>query len=134
MRLAELALAMGITDSQLDADLAVEATGQANTRDPRVDLSFDFSNVTYADKPMRDVGLEGIYMGDKLHFEGSGFDNTCRIQGVMKSVEGNPYKVFVEGRRVDVTPILRIFNDTLADNLTGKCRWHAGNHRNAHRT
>ena len=119
MRLAELALAMGITDSQLDADLAVEATGQANTRDPRVDLSFDFSNVTYADKPMRDVRLEGIYMGDKLHFEGSGFDNTCRIQGVMESVEGNPYKVFVEGRRVDVTPILRIFNDTLADNLTG---------------
>ena len=119
MRLAELALALGITDFQLDADLVVEATGQANTRDPQVNLSFDFSNVTYAGKPLRDVRLEGIYMGDKLHFEGSGFDNTCRIQGVMESVEGNPYKIFVDGRRVDVTPILRIFNDTLADYLMG---------------
>ena len=119
MRLAELAIAMGITDFKLDADLVVEAAGQANTRDPRVDLSVDFSNVTYAGNPLRDVRLEGIYMGDALHFEGSGFDNTCRIQGVMESVEGTPYKVFVEGRHVNVTPILRLFNEPLADNLTG---------------
>ena len=119
MRLAELALAMGITDFQLDADMVVKARGQANTRDPRLDLSVDFSNVAYAAKPLRNVNLEGIYMGDKLHFEGFGFDNSCRIQGVMESVEGNPYKVFVEGRRVDVTPFLRIFNDSLADYLTG---------------
>lgn len=119
MRLAELALALGITDFQLDADLVVKATGQANTRDPRIDLSFDFSNVAYAGKPLRDVHLEGIYIGNELHFDGSGFDNTCRIQGVMESVEGTPYKVFVQGRRVDVTPILRIFNDTLGDYLTG---------------
>ena len=119
MRLAELARAMGMTDFQLDADLVVVAAGRANVTNPRVDLSFDFSNVSYAGKPLRDVRLEGIYMGDKLHFDGSGFDNTCRIQGVMESVEGNPYKVFVDGRGVDVAPILRIFNETLADKVTG---------------
>ncbi|MDE0185856.1 MAG: translocation/assembly module TamB domain-containing protein [Candidatus Poribacteria bacterium] len=119
MRLAELARAKGITDFQLDADLVVLATGRANVTNPRVDLSFDFSKVSYAGKPLRDVHLEGIYMGDKLHFEGSGFDNTCRIQGVMESVEGNPYKVFVDGKGVDVKPILRIFNDTLSDKITG---------------
>ncbi len=119
VRLAELARAKGITDFQLDADLVVLATGRANVTNPRVDLSFDFSNVSYAGKPLRDVRLEGIYMGDKLHFDGSGFDNTCRIQGVMESVEGNPYKVFVDGKGVDVKPILRIFNDTLSDKITG---------------
>ena len=119
MGLAELARAMGMTDFQLDADLVVVAAGRANVTNPRVDLSFDFSNVSYAGKPLRNVRLEGIYMGDKLHFDGSGFDNTCRIQGVMESVEGNPYKVFVDGRGVDVAPILRIFNETLADKVTG---------------
>ncbi|MCZ6678434.1 MAG: translocation/assembly module TamB domain-containing protein [Candidatus Poribacteria bacterium] len=119
MQLAELVLARGITDFQLDAELVVRANGKGNAREPRVDVSFDFSDVSYAGKPLRDVYISGTYMNNALYFEGMGFDDTCQIRGVLESATDNPYQIFVRGREVDILPILRIFNEALGDYLTG---------------
>ena len=120
LQLAELAIARGMTDFQLDAALVVKATGKGNVTDPRVDVAADFSDVTYAGKPLRDVHLAGVYTKDGLHFEGVGFDDTCQIQGILEPVAGTPYQVSVHGTDVDITPVLRIFSDVLGDELTGR--------------
>ena len=117
MRLAEIAIARGMTDFLLDADLIVTAKGQANAADPLVDVTFDFSNVTYAGNPLEDVSIIGIYKNNALNFEGVGFNDTCRIRGILESTEGSPYQIIVDGMRVDLLPFLRIFN--LADYFTG---------------
>ena len=117
MRLAEIAIARGMTDFLLDADLMVTAKGQANAADPLVDVTFDFSNVTYAGNPLEDVSITGIYKNNALNFEGVGFNDTCRIRGVLESTEGSPYQIVVDGMRVDLLPFLRIFN--VADYFTG---------------
>ena len=117
MRLAEIAIARGMTDFLLDADLVVTAKGQANAADPLVDVTFDFSNVTYAGNPLEDVYITSIYRNNALNFEGVGFNDTCQIRGVLESVEGSPYQIVVEGAGVDLLPFLRIFN--VADYFTG---------------
>ncbi len=117
MQLAEIAIARGMTDFLLDADLIVTANGQANAADPIVDVIFQFSNVTYAGHPLEDVYITGIYRNNALNFEGVGFNDTCQIRGVLESVVGSPYQVVVDGMGVDLHPFLRIFN--VADYFTG---------------
>ena len=117
MRLGEIAIARGMTDFLLDADLVVTAKGQANAADPLVDVTFDFSNVTYAGNPLEDVSVTGIYRNNALQFEGIGFKDTCQIHGVLESVEGSPYQIVVDGTGIDLLPFLRIFN--VADYFTG---------------
>ena len=117
MRLAEIAIARGMTDFLLDADMVVTAKGQANAADPLVDVTFDFSNVTYAGNPLEDVYITGIYRNNALNFEGVGFNDTCQIRGVLESIEGSPYLITVDGVGVDTLPFLRIFN--VADYFTG---------------
>ncbi|RKU11023.1 hypothetical protein C6502_09430 [Candidatus Poribacteria bacterium] len=117
MQLAEIAIARGMTDFLLDADLVVTAKGQANAADPLVDVTFDFSNVTYAGNPLEDVYITGIYKNYALNFEGVGFNDTCQIRGVLESIEGIPYQIIVDGVEVDLVPFLRIFN--VADYFTG---------------
>ena len=117
MKLSEIALARGMTDFLLDADLVVTAQGKANAADPLVDVTFEFSNVTYADHPLEDVYITGTYSNNALNFEGVGFNDTCNIRGVLESVEGSPYHVTVDGAGVVLLPFLRIFN--AADYLTG---------------
>ena len=117
MQLAEIALARGMTDFLLDADLVVTAKGQANAADPLADLTFEFSNVTYAGHPLEDVYITGTYINNVLNFEGVGFNDTCQIRGVLESIEGNPYQITVDGVGVELFPFLRIFN--AADYLTG---------------
>ena len=117
MQLAEIAIARGMTDFLLDADLVVTAKGQANAADPLVDVTFDFSNVTYAGNPLEDVYITGVYRDNALNFEGMGFNDTCQIRGVLESIEGSPYQIFVDGVGVDVLPFLRIFN--VEDYFTG---------------
>ncbi len=117
MQLAEIALARGMTDFLLDADLIVTAKGQANAADPMANLTFEFSNVTYAGHPLEDVYITGTYRDNALSFEGVGFNDTCQIRGVLESLEGSPYHINVDGVGVDLLPFLRIFN--AADYLTG---------------
>ena len=117
MRLAEIAIARGMTDFLLDADLIVTAKGQANAADPLVDVTFDFSNVTYAGNPLEDVHITGTYRNNALNFEGVGFNDTCQIRGVLESIEGSPYQIIVDSVGVDLLPFLRIFN--VADYFTG---------------
>ena len=117
MQLAEIALARGMTDFLLDADLIVTAKGQANAADPIVDVTFDFSNVTYAGNPLEDVHITGIYRNNALKFEGVGFHDTCQIRGVLESIEGSPYQIDVDATGIDLLPFLRIFNIT--DYFTG---------------
>ena len=117
MKLAEIALARGLTDFLLDADLIVTAKGQANAADPVVDVAFDFSNVTYAGNPLEDVHITGIYTNNALNFEGVGFNDTCQVRGVLESVEGIPYQIAVDAVGTNLLPFLRIFN--LADYFTG---------------
>ena len=117
MRLAEIAIARGMTDFLLDADLVVTAKGQANAADPLVDVAFNFSNVTYAGSPLEDVYITGIYSNNALNFEGVGFNDTCQISGILESTEGLPYQIIVNGMGVDLLPFLRIFN--VADYFTG---------------
>ena len=110
MQLAEIAIARGMTDFLLDADLIVTAKGQANAADPIVDVTFNFSNVTYAGNQLEDIYITGIYRNNALNFEGVGFNDTCQIRGVLESVEGSPYQIAVDGMGVDLFPFLRIFN------------------------
>ena len=110
MRLAEIAIARGMTDFLLDADLIVTAKGEANAADPLADVTFEFSNVTYAGHSLEDVYITGIYRNNALSFEGIGFNDTVQIRGVLESIEGSPYQVFVDGVGVDLLPFLRIFN------------------------
>ena len=117
MQLAEIALARGMTDFLLDANLVVTAKGQANAADPLVNVTFDLSNVTYAGHPLEDIYITGIYKNNTLNFEGVGFNNTCQIRGVLESIEGSPYQVVVDGVGVDLLPLLRVFN--AADYFTG---------------
>ena len=117
MQLAEIAIARGMDDFLLDADLVVTAKGQANATNPIVDVTFEFSNVSYAGKPLEDVYITGIYRDYALNFEGVGFNDTCQIRGVLESIEGSPYQVFVDGVGIDLVPFLRIFN--VADYFTG---------------
>lgn len=117
MQLAEIAIAREMTDFLLDADLIVTAKGQANAANPTADLTFEFSNVTYAGHPLEDVYITGVYRDNALHFEGIGFNDTCQIRGILESVEGIPYHVTVDGVGVNLLPFLRIFN--AADYLTG---------------
>ncbi len=117
MQLAEIALARGMTDFLLDADLVVTAKGQANAADPTANLTFEFANVTYAGHPLEDVYITGTYRDNALNFEGVGFNDTCQIRGVLESIEDNPYHITVDGVGVDLLPFLRIFN--AADYLTG---------------
>ena len=117
MQLAEIALARGMTDFLLDADLIVTAKGQANAADPTADLTFEFSNVTYAGHPLEDVYITGTYSDKALSFEGVGFNDTCQIRGILESIEGIPYHITVDGVGVDLLPFLGIFN--AADYLMG---------------
>lgn len=117
MQLAEIALARGLTNFLLDADLIVTAKGQANAAAPVVDVTFDFSNVTYAGNPLEDVHITGIYTNNALNFEGVGFNDTCQVEGVLESLEGIPYQIAVDAVGTDLLPFLRIFN--LSDYFTG---------------
>ncbi len=117
MRLAEIAIARGMIDFLLDADLVVTAKGQANAADPIADLTFEFSNVTYAGNPLEDVYITGIYSKNALNFEGVGFNDTCQIRGILESTEGLPYQIAVDGMGVNLLPFLRVFN--VADYFTG---------------
>ena len=117
MRLGEIAIARGMTDFLLDADLVVTAKGQGNAADPLVDVTFDFSKVSYAGNPLEDVHITGIYTDNALNFEGMGFNNTCQIRGILESAEGSPYQIVVDGTDLDLLPFLRIFN--VADYFTG---------------
>ena len=117
MQLAEIALARGMTDFLLDANLVVTAKGQANAANPLADLTFELSNVTYAGHPLEDVYITGTYSDNALNFEGVGFNDTCQIRGVLESIEGSPYHITVDGVGVDLLPFLRIFK--AADYLTG---------------
>ena len=117
MQLAEIALARGMTDFLLDADLIVTAKGRANATDPVADVTFDLSNVTYAGNPLADVYITGVYRNDALNFEGVGFNDTCRIQGVLESIEGVPYQMVIAAVGTDLLPFLRIFD--VADYFTG---------------
>ena len=119
MRLAELAIARGVTDFQLDGAVIVQATGQANVSHPWVDLTADFSDVTYAGHPLRDVHIKGVFKEDALKkesvlkFEGVGFDGASQIRGMLWAREESPYKIFVENVGLDITPFLPIFYDGL---------------------
>ena len=117
MQLAEIALARGMTDFLLDADLIVTAKGQGNAADPTADLTFEFSNVTYAGHLLEDVSITGTYSDHALDFEGVGFNDTCQIRGVLESIEGIPYHITVDSVGVNLLPFLRIFN--AADYLAG---------------
>ncbi len=117
MQLAEIAIARGMTDFLLDADLIVTAQGRANAVDPVVDVTFDLSNVTYAGNPLADVYITGVFRNDALNFEGVGFNDTCQIQGVLESIEGVPYQIVIAAVGTDLLPFLRIFD--VADYFTG---------------
>jgi len=119
MRLGELALAFGMTNLPLDANLVVKVTGKGHTSDPRVDMSVDFSNVTYAGKPWQDARLTGAYRNNTLQIEGMGFDNTFQIQGGLKTTPGNPYQFSVRSTGFDLTPFLQIATNSTRDDLAG---------------
>ena len=117
MHLAEIALARGMTDFLLDANLVVAAKGQANAADPLADVTFEFTNVTYAGHPLEDVYITGTFRKNALNFEGVGFNDTCQVRGVLESIEGSPYQLTVDGMGVVLLPFLHIFD--AADYLTG---------------
>ena len=122
MRLKELAIARAIPDFLLDADLLVNATGEGNANDPRVDVIFDFTDISYdshivipegngsGDSP--EVRISGVFTDNALRFEGTGFDGSSQIRGILEATVGNPYQLFIRSNGINVSPILGIFHDS----------------------
>ncbi len=122
MRLKELAIARAIPDFLLDADLLVNATGEGNAADPRVDVIFDFSDVTYdnhivipaadGNRNSTEIRISGVFTENALRFEGAGFYGSSQIRGIIESTVGNPYQLFMRSNGINVSPILGIFHDS----------------------
>ena len=123
MRLKELAIARAIPDFLLDADLLVNATGEGNASDPRVDVIFDFSDISYDNhivipegidnRNSPEIRISGVFTENALRFEGTGFDGSSQIRGILESTVGNPYQLFMRSNGINVSPILGIFHDSL---------------------
>ena len=123
MRLKELAIARAIPDFLLDADLLVNATGEGNAADPRVDVIFDFSDISYDNhivipegvdnRNSPEIRISGVFTENALRFEGTGFDGSSQIRGIIESTVGNPYQLFMRSNGMNVSPILGIFHDSL---------------------
>ena len=122
MRLKELSIARGIPDFLLDSALVVNATGEGNAINPRVDVNFDFFNVTYDERPIipvrknnrnsPDIRISGVFIENALRFEGTGFDGSSQIRGILESTIGNPYQLFMRSNGLNVSPILAIFHNS----------------------
>lgn len=122
MRLKELAIARAIPDFLLDADLLVNATGEGNASDPRVDVIFDFSDISYDNhivipegidnRNSPEIRISGVFTENALRFEGTGFDGSSQIRGIIESTVGNPYQLFMRSNGINVSPILGIFHDS----------------------
>lgn len=119
MRLHELFIARGLSEIELDASMILNATGKGHTSDPQIDLTCDLTDVSFAQNPLLDVDLVGIFTKEMLSFEGFGFDETCRIHGTVRMENSNPYEIFVKGRNVDVAPIFPIINPLLGNRFDG---------------
>ena len=122
MRLKELAIARAIPepDFLLDADLLVHATGEGNAANPRVDVNFDFSDITYdnhtiipegdGNRNSSEIRISGVFTENALRFEGTGFDGSSQIRGIIESTLGNPYQLFMRSNEINISPILGIFH------------------------
>ncbi|MDE0043762.1 MAG: hypothetical protein OXT74_17105, partial [Candidatus Poribacteria bacterium] len=125
MRLKELAIARAIPDFLLDADLLVNATGEGNAADPRVDVIFDFSDITYDNHvivPRRagnrnspEIRISGVFIENALRFEGTGFDGSSQIRGIIESTVGNPYQLFMRSNEINVSPVLGVFHGSFKE-------------------
>ena len=86
MRLKELSIARGIPDFLLDADLLVNAIGEGNAVNPRVDVNFNFSDISYDNHPIipvensnrnsPEIRISGVFSENALRFEGTGFEGS----------------------------------------------------------
>ena len=122
MRLKELAIARDIPDFLLDADLVVNATGEGNAADPRVDVNFNFSDITYdnhiiipegaGNRHTPEVRISGVFSEDALRFEGTGFEGSSQIRGILESTAGNPYQLFMRSNELNISPILALFHNS----------------------
>ena len=119
MHLHELLIARGIGEIELDASMTLNAVGKGHTSEPHIDLTCGLTNVSFAQNPLLDVNLVGIFTKEMLSFEGFGFDETCRIHGSVRMEKSNPYEIFVKGRDIDATPILPIVNPLLRNRFGG---------------
>ena len=119
MRLHELLIARDLGEIELDASMILDAVGKGHTSEPHIDLTCDFTDVSFAQNPLLDVNLVGIFTKEMISFEGFGFDETCRIHGTVRMEESNPYEIFVKGRSVDATLILPIINPLLRNRFGG---------------
>lgn len=125
MRLKELAIARAIPDFLLDADLLVNATGEGNAAEPRVDVIFDFSDISYDNHTIIPAGggsrnspeirISGVFTENALRFEGTGFDGSSQIRGIIESTVGNPYQLFMRSNGINISPILGIFHDSFKE-------------------
>ena len=125
MRLKELAIARAIPDFLLDADLVVNATGEGNAADPRVDVIFDFSDISYDNhilipeengkRNSAEIRISGVFTENALRFEGTGFNGSSQIRGIIESTVGNPYQLFMRSNDINVSPILGVFHDSFKE-------------------
>ncbi len=125
MRLKELAIARAIPDFLLDADLAVNATGEGNAANPRVDVNFDFSDISYdnhtiipegdGNRNSPEIRISGVFTENALRFEGTGFDGSSQIRGIIEATVGNPYQLFMRSNGINVSPILGVFHEALEE-------------------
>lgn len=125
MRLKELAIARAIPDFLLDADLVVNATGEGNASDPRVDVNFEFSDISYDNhilipeengkRNSAEIRISGVFTENALRFEGTGFNGSSQIRGIIESTVGNPYQLFMRSNGINVSPILGVFHDSFKE-------------------
>ena len=127
MRLKELAIARAIPepDFLLDADLLVHATGEGNAANPRVDVNFDFSDIIYdnhtiipegdGNRNSSEIRISGVFTENALRFEGTGFDGSSQIRGIIESTLGNPYQLFMRSNGINISPILGIFHKSFKE-------------------
>ena len=68
MRLRELFIARGLSEIELDASMILNAAGKGHTSHPQIDLTCDLTDVSFAQNPLLDVDLVGIFTKEMLSF------------------------------------------------------------------
>ncbi len=122
VQLAKLALAMGITEFPLDGKMDINLSSQQKKHeDFDIKVDFGFSDLIYDNVLLGDVDMDATLVKqsqligehDYFKFIGKGFNESTNIIGRIDTTEESNYHFTLNTEGIDVTPILKIFDQRL---------------------
>jgi len=100
--------------------LLCKAKGIGNVKNPEFDVALTLLDIYYAEKPFGDLHLSGNYIDDKLSLQGFALDKSLLIELESTIAESISYKIFLEGKDVELATFLESAAPHLAKKLDGK--------------